>query len=141
MRERMAEAGTPDSIKRAAAGGVVDIEFLIQMHALRHGGAEEGLRQGPTTARLRVLRDRGHIEPQRAADLLAAYRFLLSLESKIRIVADRSEDRLPEDEDELRALAARLGYVDTNVMRAEESLREEYEYHRGIAAQAFSIGV
>jgi glutamine synthetase adenylyltransferase len=87
-----------------------------------------------TVRGLQELRDAGHIKPQRAADLLTAYRFLLALESKIRIVADLPEDRLPDDP---RPLARRLGYVDTGVMTAEDSLREEYAYHRDVAARGF----
>lgn len=133
MREKLAEAGGDESIKRSRAGGVVDIDFVAQMYALRYGVRERG-----TVAKLTVLRDAGRMEPQLAADLLTAYRFLLSLESKIRIVADLPEDRLPED---ARTLARRLGYVDTGVTRAEESLREEYAYHRDVAARAFRNAV
>ena len=99
------------------------------MLALAHG-----LRDAGTGQRLRQLRDLGVLEAQNAADMIVAYQFLLSLESRIRIVADLPEDRLPDDP---RPLAHRLGYIDTGVMKAEESLREEYEYHTAVAARAF----
>ncbi|MHC4339457.1 MAG: bifunctional [glutamate--ammonia ligase]-adenylyl-L-tyrosine phosphorylase/[glutamate--ammonia-ligase] adenylyltransferase [Planctomycetota bacterium] len=137
MRERLAEAGGAESIKRARAGGVVDIDFIAQMYALRHGSTDPLFRENSTARGLLGLRDHGRLEPQRAADLLVAFRFLVSLESKIRIVTDLPEDRLPEDPRDLRSLAARLGYVDTSVLSADGALREEYEYHRDVAARAF----
>ena len=74
---------------------------------------------------------------QEAADLAVAYRFLLALASKIRIVADLPEDRLPEEPEALAALARRLGYANTELMRAPDALREEYAYHREVAAREF----
>jgi glutamate-ammonia-ligase adenylyltransferase len=133
MREKLAAAGGDESIKRARRGGVVDVEFIAQMYALKHD-----LRSGGTVRRLRTLRDEGILAPQRIADLMAAYRFLLALESRIRIVEDLPEDRLPEDP---RPLALRIGYVDTSAMTAEAALREEYEYHRQVAARGFREAV
>jgi glutamate-ammonia-ligase adenylyltransferase len=137
IRTKVAEAGGPDSIKRARSGGVVDVEFLTQMHALSAGRTAAEFRMGNVPRLLAQLKERGAVEPQRAADLVAAYSFLLTLESKIRIVADLPEDRLPEQPAALRALARRLGYVDSEATFAEDSLREEYAYHRDVAARAF----
>jgi glutamine synthetase adenylyltransferase len=141
MRTKVAEAGGPDSIKRAASGGVVDLEFLTQLHALSGGRADERFRVGNVPRLLARMKGCGAIEPQRAADLFAAYSFLVTLESKIRIVADLPEDRLPEEPAALRALARRLGYVDSEATPAEDSLRDEYAYHRDVAARAFHEAV
>jgi glutamate-ammonia-ligase adenylyltransferase len=141
MRTKVAAAGGPASIKRAASGGVVDLEFLAQMYALRHGQTDARFREGNVPRLLLRLKESGVLKPQRAADLHAAYSFLLALESKIRIVADLPEDRLPEEPAELRALARRLGYVDSEAAYAEDSLREEYAYHRDVAARAFHAAV
>ncbi|MGH7162877.1 MAG: bifunctional [glutamate--ammonia ligase]-adenylyl-L-tyrosine phosphorylase/[glutamate--ammonia-ligase] adenylyltransferase, partial [Planctomycetota bacterium] len=120
---------------------VVDVEFVAQMHALRRGRDDPRYREGNVPRLLQLLHDDGALEPQRALDLRSAYRFLISLESKIRIVADLPEDRLPEDGEALRALARRLGYVDTGVSTAEATLREEHAYHRDVAARAFHAAV
>jgi glutamate-ammonia-ligase adenylyltransferase len=138
MREKVAAAGGPGSVKRARAGGAVDIEWLAQAAALRHGRDDARLRLGNVALLLARLKDAGHVDPQTAADLHAAYAFLATLESKLRIVADAAEDRLPDDPVQLRALARRLGYADTASLRAEAGLVEEYEYHRDVAARAFT---
>jgi len=61
----------------------------------------------------------------------------MTLERKIRIVADLREDRLPEEPPALASLARRLGYTDTGLMSATEALREEYDYHRHVATREF----
>jgi len=137
MRGRLAKAGGPDSLKRAGGGGVVDAEFVAQMLALRHGKDRPAVRTGHVPTLLERALAEGVVRPQRAADLLMAYEFLLTLESKIRIVTDLSEDRLPENETALRSLARRTGYVDTPATTAEQTLREEYAYHRDVAARVF----
>ena len=111
------------------------------MYVLRRGRDDVELREGNVGRVFDLLQERALLEPQRAADLLAAYRFLIALESRIRIVADIYDDRLPEDAEALHTLARRLGYVDTSTAKAEETLREEYEYHRGVAARAFAAAV
>ncbi len=136
MRERLAAAG-PSSVKRGRHGGVVDVEFVAQMYALERGKDDERYREANVPAILTLLQETGGREAQLAADLNLAYGYLLTLESKLRIVADLPEDRLPDDPAELHALARRLGYVDTESMPAADALREEYDYHRAVAARAF----
>jgi len=136
MREKVAAAGGPASLKRGRRGGVLDVEFVAQIVALRRGGEEPGFRKGNVTKLLDCLEETSAAEARLAADLRLAYSFLMALQSKLRIVADLSEDRLPEDPGALDALARRLGYLSTRLMPAAEALREEYEYHRTIAARA-----
>lgn len=137
MRERLARKGGPQSIKRGGSGGVVDVEFVVQMHALARGRRDSRFRVGNVPKLLALLRDGQALDAQRAADLHAAYVFLLALENRIRIVSDLPEDRLPEDPREVRSLARRLGYVDVGDVGAEVSLKDEYAYHKDVAARAF----
>jgi glutamate-ammonia-ligase adenylyltransferase len=137
MRLKLSEAGSADSIKRGRGGGAVDIEFVAQMIALRHGRDHPELREGNVLKFLARAQEGRYIRPQETADLEVAYRFLLSLESRIRIVTDLTEDRLPEEPGALASLARRLGYADTELMRAAEALQEECAYHRGVAAREF----
>jgi len=140
MRERLAE-DRPASVKRGREGGVVDVEFVTQMYALERGRDDERYREGNVRAVLKLLQETGGREAQLAADLNLAYGYLMTLESKLRIVADLPQDTLPEEQEELHALARRLGYVDTDTMSAADALREEYDYHRDVAARAFRAEV
>ncbi len=137
MRAKIAAKGGPTSIKRAQAGGLVDIEFVTQMYALSLGKDEPRFRDGHVAHRLTLLQELGAIDPQRVADLQFSYRFLLTMESKLRLGQDLSAEKLPEDPDARRALARRLGYRAGPLMTAEASFDEEYQYHRDIAARAF----
>jgi len=137
MREKLADADGGESIKRGRSGGAVDIEFIAQMLALRHGRAHPELRLGNVRTFLARVQELRFMRPQESADLEVAYRFLLALESKIRIVADLAEDRLPEEPEALASLARRLGYADTELMIAPDALKEEYAYHRDVAAREF----
>jgi len=56
-------------------------------------------------------------------------------------VTDLREDRLPDEVEALTALARRLGYADTGVMGAADALREEYDYHRNVAAREFRTAI
>jgi len=141
MRSRLAQASGAESIKRGHSGGVVDIEFIAQMLALRHGRDHPDLHTGNVLDILLHLQAERLMRRQEAADLEVAYRFLLALEAKIRIVADLREDRLPEEADALASLARRLGYADTEVMCATDALREEYDYHRHVAAREFRAAI
>jgi len=141
MRERLAKKGGPASIKRGGSGGVVDVDFVAQMHALSRGLKDPRFRSGNVPRLLALLKEERILDAQRAADVHAAYTFLLALENRIRLVADLPEDRLPEDPKEARSLARRLGYVDVGAVRAEDSLRDEYGYHKEVAARAFRDAV
>src|SRR4029077_19196013 len=57
-------------------GGLVDVEFITQMMALRHGHEFSQLRCRNTTKLIRALEETGLIEHGDAASLEADYRFL-----------------------------------------------------------------
>jgi glutamate-ammonia-ligase adenylyltransferase len=71
-----------------------------------------------------LLLEEGLLAPQDHAPLQRGYRFLRRLESRLRIVRDRSVDRLPESGEELLRLARRMGYSGP---RAGEELLKGYQ--------------
>src|SRR5438132_556420 len=73
---------------------------------------------------LALLLKHGHLGPQDHAALARGYRFLRRLESRLRIVRDRSVDRIPESGPELLRLARRMGYSGP---RAGEELLADYQ--------------
>lgn len=92
-------------------GGIREIEFLVQALQLVWGGRDPGLRVPATLPALVLLRRAGHLAPESARALAAAYRFLRRAEHRLQMVADRQTQRLPEDEAELARFARFLGFA------------------------------
>jgi glutamate-ammonia-ligase adenylyltransferase len=108
MRERLEASRSERDLKRGF-GGIVDVEFLVQLFQLKYGRDLPALRTPSTWEALDVLRDNGLLTPGEYEILRGAYEFLRLVESRLRIVHNRSLDELPERPEDLEKLARRLG--------------------------------
>jgi [glutamine synthetase] adenylyltransferase / [glutamine synthetase]-adenylyl-L-tyrosine phosphorylase len=95
-------------------GGLVDVEFLTQMMALRYGHAHQELTSRATVALLRGIGQCGLLESGAAAQLESDYRFLSRLENRLRIETDQAAWALSTAPDSLGPLARRMGYRDAD---------------------------
>jgi glutamate-ammonia-ligase adenylyltransferase len=93
-------------------GGIREIEFIVQVHQLIHGGRDERVRGGGTLPTLQRLVRYAALPVEQCEMLAAAYRFLRHVEHKIQIVDERQTHTLPGDALEQETLARRLGYAD-----------------------------
>ncbi|MGE5048685.1 MAG: bifunctional [glutamate--ammonia ligase]-adenylyl-L-tyrosine phosphorylase/[glutamate--ammonia-ligase] adenylyltransferase, partial [Deltaproteobacteria bacterium] len=138
MRDRMEREIAGESSRRyhskLGRGGVVDVEFAVQFLQLVHGAALPEVRSASTPQALTALLEAGLLAPMDHAPLLRGYRYLRRLESRLRIVRDRSVDRLPESGPELLRLARRMGYSGP---RAGEDLLADYERTAAEVRSAF----
>ncbi|HEY4759975.1 MAG TPA: hypothetical protein VIH42_05285 [Thermoguttaceae bacterium] len=109
MRRRVEETASAGDLKRGP-GGIVDIEFLVQMLQLQHARNNPKLRVPNTLEALRALY---------AAELLSAddyeffdgsYRLLRTIEGRLRLMSSTARDQLPQDTIELAKLAHMLHY-------------------------------
>jgi [glutamine synthetase] adenylyltransferase / [glutamine synthetase]-adenylyl-L-tyrosine phosphorylase len=107
---------------KVGRGGVVDIEFLVQLHQLLFGAHKPTLRLTSTWDVLEALRCEGILPSQEAQGLQDAYCFLRRVESALRIVDDRSINTIPDNQADQRRLARRLGYQDAGTSRAEQAM-------------------
>ncbi len=129
MRARMeeelgrAEAGSYN-IKQGA-GGLVDIEFLVQYLQLLHGKAHRRVRVPGTRNALHALRREGLVARDVFEFLDEAYGFLRRLESRMRIVTNQASSRLARDPAQVQPLARRMGYSDPAL--AGQQLLRDYE--------------
>jgi glutamate-ammonia-ligase adenylyltransferase len=136
MRRRLESRARGRDVKRGF-GGIVDVEFVAECLKLTHGHRLPRLRRPDTAGviaaahRERLLNNREH------SALLTALQFLRSVESRIRIVWDMAQDRIPEDADERSRLARRLGYLDSPSTAAGDALLAEYEYHTRRTREVF----
>lgn len=117
MRDRIEERHDESDIKRGA-GGIRDIEFLVQILQLLHGIDKPDLQGLATIETLCALRDHGIIERHAANEIAAAYTFLRQVEHRIQLLGDQQSHTVPEDEDERRSLAIRCGF---SALRAFDS--------------------
>jgi len=76
----------------------VDIEFLVQMLQLRHGGDHREVRGQNTGDALTGLRDAGIIKEKEYAELTGGLYFLKKMENLLRLLHDRSINELYESD-------------------------------------------
>jgi glutamate-ammonia-ligase adenylyltransferase len=127
MRERI-EAGHHRDLKRGA-GGLVDVEFVVQLLQLRHAAGRPELQASNTRDALAALHAAWLLDDAEYADLRAGYDFLRLAESRLRGVTNRASDELPDDPVGLAKLARRLGYDS-----AEPFLADFGDYTRRVRA-------
>jgi glutamate-ammonia-ligase adenylyltransferase len=130
MRKRMEdELGKEDATHyniKQGAGGIVDIEFIVQFLQLSHGKQERWARLPGTYNALRALGKRRLLSPEDFQVLRKAFLFMRQLESRMRIVSNQSTNELRRDPEQLRSLARRMGYAD-DAATAGQKLLSDYE--------------
>ena len=113
MRRKLEEARARNDLKRGY-GGLADIEFLVHYLQLAHASAHPDVLRPNLWDALDALRRAGLLAPDDHADLRDAYDFWRTVESRLRIVHNRSGADLPENPEELSRLARRLNYSETD---------------------------
>lgn len=96
-------------IKRGP-GGLRDIEFAVQLLQLVHGRADESLRTPGTLPGLRALVAGGYVARSDGEALVAAYRFLRTVEHRLQLHRLRRTHLVPEAPEQLRWLAGAMAY-------------------------------
>ncbi|GBD24856.1 Bifunctional glutamine synthetase adenylyltransferase/adenylyl-removing enzyme [bacterium HR30] len=95
---------------KTGRGGLVDIEFLVQMLQLHCGFTQPRVRQRATLSALAALGEL-RILPETDAQVLASgYRFLRRLEQSLRLLHDRPVEDLERHDLDLVVVARRLGF-------------------------------
>jgi glutamate-ammonia-ligase adenylyltransferase len=123
---RLEESRSESDLKRGF-GGIVDIEFLVQILQLKYGKADASVRHPNTRIAIEKLRMAGHIDGYTHSFLVENYDYLRRVESRLRIVHNVSRDTLPDSPEDLEKLARRLGYHSSNGRSASDAFIEECE--------------
>ncbi len=101
---------TPDRLNlKQGPGGLIDIEFLTQMMALRFGRKYPALHVRGTLAMIRALGASALIATADAARLEDHYRYFSRLENRLRIEGDQAVAALPTTPERLGPIARRMG--------------------------------
>ena len=96
---------------KLGAGGIREIEFVVQALQLLHGARHAFLQETSTLKALPVLAELELIPHQEARALEAAYRFLRRVEHRLQIEAERQIHTIPEEGESLDRLARSLGFL------------------------------
>jgi [glutamine synthetase] adenylyltransferase / [glutamine synthetase]-adenylyl-L-tyrosine phosphorylase len=109
MRHRI-EAGAPPGNLKRGPGGLVDIEFLIQLLQLKYAHDHPTLRVTGTLEALSALAAVGLLHGDDYKYFVESYRFLRTIQVRMRLLSTTARDDLPEDPRELAKLASLLRY-------------------------------
>jgi glutamate-ammonia-ligase adenylyltransferase len=125
MRLRMEGTASKENLKRGI-GGTVDIEFLTQMLQLRYALDSPSVLVPGTLAALEMLQETGHLSADDFQFLSESYRFLRSIEARLRLMNTTARHDLPDDPSELAKLAYLLNYPDGQLVhtRCREYMAE-----------------
>ena len=131
MRHRLEATVGAGDLKRGP-GGIVDIEFLVQMLQLQHARKNPSLRTANTLAALRALNDAGLLSADEQAFFDSAYRLLRTIESRLRLMNSTARDQLPHDPLELNKLAHLLRYSSSDALMGDyekttRQIRERFD--------------
>jgi glutamate-ammonia-ligase adenylyltransferase len=121
-RERIPPGEDPQFHLKLGRGSLSDIEFLVQLLQLEHGGGRPELRVPGTVAALAALRGAELLDGDDAVALDAAYRFCERARNARYLQTGRPADALPGDRMELNRLGLLLGYVH----QPHVALRDDY---------------
>ena len=114
---------------KRGAGGIMDIDFLVQYMQLVHGHKDETLRTASTRRALRQLVRAGEIAQHSADRLLLAYNFLKKLENHLRIFDMQSINVFPKDTTQVTELARSMGYREEIKENATQEFIADYVDH------------
>lgn len=139
MRTRLEETAGPRDFKRGP-GGIVDIEFAVQLLQLRHARRHPRLRCPNTLEALGRLHAAGCLSADDYQALEHSYRLLRTLESRLCLMGSPHPDVLPEDPLELQKLKHLTGHAsaDALVEQLEQSKRDVRRRFERLLDQAAS---
>ncbi len=137
---------------KTGRGGLVDIEFLVQMLQLHYGVKETRVRQRATLRALEALAALQILPESDACKLAAGYRFLRRLEQSLRLLHDRPVEDLERHDLDLVVVARRLGFGGASdpahalwqeYVARRETIRELYEswFDRAERGELLGVGV
>ena len=133
MRGRLEETALTGDLKRGP-GGIVDIEFLVQMLQLRYARKYPQLRTPNTLAALAEIRAAELLPDDDCQFFDATYRWLRTIEGRLRLMNSTARDTLPRDATELQKLAHLLHYPGSDALLADydaatQEIRRRFDLH------------
>src|SRR5438552_581509 len=121
---------------KLGAGGIREIEFVVQALQLLHGARHAFLQETSTLKALPILAELELIPGAEARALEFAYRFLRRVEHRLQIEAEQQTHTVPENGPALDQLARSLGFASKEKFTA--ALREQMQEVRAVFRRIIS---
>jgi glutamate-ammonia-ligase adenylyltransferase len=112
---------------KEGAGGIRDIEFLVQGLQLVHAAERPELLSGNTLVALELLAQAGILSSANASQLHEDYVLLRRIEHYLQILDDRQTHALPKSEEGLTALAKRALGIESDAQSLLAALQACFE--------------
>jgi [glutamine synthetase] adenylyltransferase / [glutamine synthetase]-adenylyl-L-tyrosine phosphorylase len=114
---------------KLGAGGIREIELVVQSLQVGHGSNFPQILSRNTLAALGALRKQGLLSEEEFETLHSAYLFLRDVENKLQMVNDAQTHSLPREIEELNACARLLGYPETRIASAADQFLRDFQKH------------
>lgn len=127
METELAREGPGRFDLKFGRGGLVDIEFVVQLLQLAHGHSHPAIRTTSTPEAVEALAAARLLSTRQATSLRDGYAFLRRLEQRLRIVHADGDHLIGEDAPGLIPLARRMGIRDEPGFPAGSALIRQYQ--------------
>ena len=133
---------------KLGAGGIREIEFVVQTLQFIHGAKHAFLQEQGTLKALRAIAQLELLPSSEVRALDESYRFLRRIEHRLQIEAERQTHSIPEDPEKRERLARSLGFDSAAALLAElqtsnERVRDIFHHliASGTAAPAVNLDI
>jgi glutamate-ammonia-ligase adenylyltransferase len=126
----VAQADVADDVK-LGAGGIREVEMIVQLFQLIRGGRDARLRTPSLLSALKLLGSARLLPNDAVGQLEAAYGHLRRLENRLQMLADTQAHRLPQDPVARERIALAMGERDW------ASLMQRHDAHRARVMEHF----
>lgn len=109
IKARIEAAIVGEENVKLRAGGIRDIEFIIQALQLIHGGKVDAIRSGNTLAAIPRLVAHGLLSSDEAQILSEGYEYFRNIEHRLQTMFNTQTHEMPKDSDALTVLARKVG--------------------------------
>src|SRR6266550_5128788 len=110
---------------KLGAGGIREIEFVVQTLQFIHGAKHAFLQEQGTLKALRAIAQLELLPSSEVRVLDDSYRFLRRIEHRLQIEAERQTHSIPEDPEKRERLARSLGFDSADAFLAEVKASNE----------------
>ena len=117
---------------KVGAGGIREVEFIVQLHQIIKGARQPNLQQKATLAILPELGLANLLAPEQINELTRDYVFLRHLEHRIQYLNDAQTQTLPDDKETQTKLAHAMQLSDA------EALQNQLSHAMRVVAEQFA---